>query len=421
MITAGLEGLSAIAADKEHTKETLEILNGVQGRKTGEFQTIIPFSSISPLFAQLSEKREKETQIIDNETQLAEQGIVEFTEQEIKQMPKKIQRLIIIDSKRCRLRTRESGKKSFTYQIRFRRQGYEINACGKTIELAKLNFIEKAKTARPKEKRSTQIPTTFNAFSLYYFDNFRAEKVSPKTMKTDKQRYDQYLFPYFKEKGIKKITPSDCKTIIDKVKRAGKGKTADELYSLLSVIFKSAIAHGIIDRSPLATVQHIQHERQNGTALTKNEEQTLLSKINALNEPNTSVAIALALFCGLRPNELKTAKIRGNFIIAENSKRHNKKKEYKRIPIIARLRPFLKDGIPELPTPQILRRRVSAALPNHKLYDLRTTFYTRCQEYGVSDRARNHFVGHASGRLESAYTDLSDEYLLKEAEKLNEW
>jgi hypothetical protein len=74
----------------------------------------------------------------------AEITIVKFTEKEISQMPKVIQRLIIIDKKRCRLRTRKSGKNSTTYQIRFRRDGYEINANGKTIELAKANFIEKA-------------------------------------------------------------------------------------------------------------------------------------------------------------------------------------------------------------------------------------------------------------------------------------
>lgn len=240
-------------------------------------------------------------------------------------------------------------------------------------------------------------------------------------MQTDRSRYQSYLFPYFKEKSLKKITPSDCKAIIDEVKKKGYGKTADELYSLLSVIFKSAIAHGIIAISPLATVQHIQHERQHGTALTKEEERILFERINALNEQGTIIAIALALFCGLRPNELKTAKISCNFIVAENSKRHNQKTEYKRIPIINRLRTFLKHGIPKLPTPQILRRRVSSALPNHKLYDLRTTFYTRCQECGVSSVARDYFVGHASSRLESAYTDLSDEYLLKEGEKLNKW
>lgn len=90
-------------------------------------------------------------------------------------------------------------------------------------------------------------------------------------------------------------------------------------------------------------------------------------------------------------------------------------------PILDRLRPFIQDGIPELPSPQLLHRRVSAALPNHKLYDLRTIFYTRCDEGGVAQPARDEFVGHSAGALTNAYRDLSDEYLLREERKLNEW
>ena len=127
------------------------------------------------------------------------------------------------------------------------------------------------------------------------------------------------------------------------------------------------------------------------------------------------------MYTGLRPNELSTAKIQGDFIIAINSKRKNGKIEYKRIPIIDALRPYIDKEIPELPTIQLLRRRVSAALPNHKLYDLRTTFYTRCDEFGVAAPARDEFVGHSGGALTNAYRDLSDEYLLREGRKLNDW
>ena len=77
----------------------------------------------------------------DNET--AKRGIVEFTDKEINTMPKHIKKLLIIDKKRCRLRTRPSGKNSVTYEIRLRRDGYDISASGKTIELAKANFLSK--------------------------------------------------------------------------------------------------------------------------------------------------------------------------------------------------------------------------------------------------------------------------------------
>jgi integrase len=55
----------------------------------------------------------------------------------------------------------------------------------------------------------------------------------------------------------------------------------------------------------------------------------------------------------------------------------------------------------------------------HKIYDLRTTFYTRCRECGVADAERDEFMGHSAGALVNTYTDLSDEYLLKEISKLN--
>ena len=38
---------------------------------------------------------------------------------------------------------------------------------------------------------------------------------------------------------------------------------------------------------------------------------------------------------------------------------------------------------------------------------------------GVSDPARNEFVGHSGGILKDTYTDLPDSYLKAEGEKLN--
>lgn len=333
-------------------------------------------------------------------------------------MPKNIKRLLILDKKRCRLRTHPSGKNTVTYEIRFRRDGYEISASGKTIELAKANFLSKCKAADIKEKNTpSKVPTTFNAFANYYFKTFRAEKVTAATLKNDNARYKKYLHPTFKEQPIKKITPSECKKLLDKVKSQGKGKTADELHSLLNVIFKSAIAHAIIDRNPLDTILHIQHERKSGTALTREEEQALKS---ALKGSKYLTAFMVMMYCGLRPNELKSAKIQDNFIIAENSKRKNKKVAYKKIPIIKALKPFIVEDFSK-PTPYTMREYIKKILPNHILYDLRTTFYTRCDEFNVSAAARDEFVGHSNGALTNAYRNLSDNYLLEESKKLDKW
>lgn len=347
-----------------------------------------------------------------------ENGIVEFTEKEISTMPKHIKKLLIIEKKRCRIRQHSNRK---GYEIRLRNNGYDISASGVTIELAKENFIRKLKTAKP-SAHAGSVPKTFNAFTMFYFENYRKELVSPKTLYNDTNRYNKYIFPLFNERPISNITPIDCKRLLDPIKKQGLGKTADEIYSLLNVIFKSAISHAIISKNPLDTILHIKHEKQTGVALTRDEDVFLFSKLADTKTPKPCrQALALGLFCGLRPNEYYKCEYKPPFIIAENSKRKNKKIEYKKIPIIPALKPFVSDGIGKLPTEKYLRKFIKDIFPHHTLKDLRKTFNTRCKEYGVSDHARKHFMGHSLGALDGTYTELSDEYLLKEAEKLKSW
>ena len=129
---------------------------------------------------------------------------------------------------------------------------------------------------------------------------------------------------------------------------------------------------------------------------------------------------AVGLYTGMRPNEYETARLEDDFIVAVNSKRKNGKVEYKKIPITPMLRPYL-NGITELKfsSLRVLRERFNRLFPNRRMYDLRTTFYTRCQECGVAPVARDTFVGHSLGELGNTYTDLSDEFLKREGEKLN--
>ena len=338
---------------------------------------------------------------------------LKFTNKEINQMPTTFRKEFRADGCTARIRKKPSGKNGYIYEIRYRRNGYNVGVSNKNLEEAKRLFIEALKTAKV-SKKITGVPKTFHSFTMYYFENFRIRKVAEKTYKTDYNRYKKYLQPYFEEIPLVRITPKDCQDLMDELEEEGKGKTAGELFALLSVIFKMAMCHRLIDYNPLDIVIHTKHESDHGVALTKEEEAKLLNNTSDVILRN---ALALGLYTGMRPNEYKTAKIEGKFIVAVNSKRKNGKVEYKRIPITKMLKPYLNDGI-NVPTEKRLRAAIRAVLPDHKLYDLRTTFYTRCTECGVAEAAMKEFVGHSLGQLGNAYTDLSDEYLLQEGAKL---
>ena len=344
-----------------------------------------------------------------------------FTRSEIEKLPKTFKKEFRTDGCTAHIYRRKIGKESYTYDIKYRRNSYNVTVTDKNLDVAKKKFIEKLKTAEKVTKTTaragTAVPTTFNAFANYYFENFRKKKVAKLTLKSDLCKYRNYIKPYFKETPIKKITPADCQKLLDSIFEEGKGKTATDVHGLLSVIFKTAILHGIISTNPLNIVILQKHEKTHGTALSKDEEKKLL---NYFKGTRYEQSFALLLYCGLRPNELETAKVNGKFIVAKNSKRKNGKVEYKKIPISPMLAPYVTDKeivLIENKNVNYLRTKMKEALPNHILYDLRTTFYSRLKECGVADNAINEYVGHSLGILGNTYTDLSDEYLLKEGKK----
>ena len=134
---------------------------------------------------------------------------------------------------------------------------------------------------------------------------------------------------------------------------------------------------------------------------------------------------AIALYTGIRPNEYTSVEIDENrqFIIAKNSKLKNKRNGeivYKKIPISPMLRPYIDaNPNPKLYTAKYLRKFYNQIIDGHILYDLRTTFYSRCKECHIEEYALKAFMGHSLKSVDRAYTDLSDEYLIAEGNKLN--
>ncbi len=367
------------------------------------------------LSAALTSQKDKGEQNSPFDFYLGNVGFLKFTNQEILKLPKTFRKEFRIQGCTAHIRKRKSGKHTFNYEIRYRRNGYYVEVSANNIEEAKRKFIEKLNAA-DKLGLSTviSVPTTFHEFATYYFETFWKRTVTELTYTNEMYRYKNHIQPIFGSIELKKIMPAHCQKLLDD---KGISKTSDEIYSALSKIFKSAIKHGIITHNPLDLVVHTKHEREHGKALTKDEEKLLLDDVK---NSRYQVLFAIALYTGLRPNEYKTATVDGSFITAVNSKQKNGKIAYKKIPITPMLKPYL-NGVTELKFPRIeyMRDKMKDILPNHKLYDLRTTFYTRCKECGIADVAIKKFVGHSLGGMADTYTDLSDEFLIREGNKLN--
>lgn len=267
--------------------------------------------------------------------------LLQFTKKEIDKMPNKFKKIFRTNGYTAWIRRRSDDRYKCSYEIRYRRSGYNISVSGKTIEIAKQRFIDALNNAEPKEKSADKgIPTTFNEFAQYYFNTFRWRKVVEITRQTDTRRYNAYILPAFNDKAIKNITPGECQKLIDNIFAKGTPKQATEVFSLLNQIFKMAIKHNIIVHNPCDIVFVQKYKKQHGETLTKDEERELLK---ATSGTPYLLMFAIALYTGLRPNEYKTARIDGKFIIANNSKQKDGKEHIKRIPITPMLAPYLEN------------------------------------------------------------------------------
>ena len=382
------------------------------------FQQIQKLLSLTQ-YAPKEEQNEIANLLTEAATQHPEtEGALRFMQKDYLKMPRKFRQLFKTQGLTARVYRRQTSSKlkHYNYEIRLRSDGYNIYACADNLSEAKQKFLQKLNEYEKLGEEQTAVPSTFSKFTEYFFNKFYSRKVSRSTLRVAKNQFKNHLSLYFKDTTLKRITPNVCQELIDRLEAEGKGKTAEDIHSLLNIIFKAAIKHGLITNNPIDMVVHNKHEREHGKALTKDEERLLLS---STADTPYQLMFAVALYTGLRPNEYKTARIEGNFIVANNSKRKNGKVELKKIPVTPMLKPYI-DGVTEFHFTRLeqIRNQFNKILPGHRLYDLRTTFYTRCMECGIADAAIKKFVGHTLGGLADTYADLPDEFLFREGQKL---
>lgn len=363
-----------------------------------------------------------ETQLAASSSQekkvITESGFLKFTDKEISKMPKTFRQSFRINGCVAHVRKRCDWRYKCSYEIRYARNGYNISVSATTLEEAKRRFIERINTVTPQLQNTTvRIPTKFDDFAMYWFENFHKRKVVEKSYKNNLGVYNRHIKATLKQYTVSNVPPMLLQQLLANC--PGNGKTADDVRSILNQIFSCAIKHGLAKINPLDLFVHTQHEKESGIELTRSEELQLLA---AYAETEYQTIFAIFLYTGLRPNEYNKAKIDDKFIISVNSKQKDKKVHYKKIPICSNLRPYL-SGVTVLEPKKehLMRKRFNDIFPDHTLKDLRKTFNTRCIECGVAEVARKLFMGHTLGKLDNTYTGNLDDFLLAEGKKLDDW
>ena len=318
-----------------------------------------------------------------------------------------------------------------TYEKRAVIDGVLIYGTGKSPEICEENFISSLLSnftalQNPEKKNIEQTPSknvSFAEWADIWFTRIYHSTVLEYTYERQYKVYRKHILPFFGTTMLKEISFLDCSEFFNEMRAKNIERTAESCYGILSRIFASAFEDELIRRNPMAKIKPVKHERKNGTPLSKEEERIFLENIRG---SKYEALLLVSLYTGLRPCELPSARIEGSFIVSRNRKQKNTKKiVFKKIPITPMLEPYrtiLENDLPKLTENFSLnayRTIFNRAIQNHRLYDLRDTFATRCQECGVPENVVQLWMGHTPGTLlGNVYTRFSDEYLLSEGKKV---
>ena len=405
----------------QELNDIIKTLKAIPDGNDGMARAVLKAAADSITLAKIKELTDVKAEAESNEAIRESDGgseMLVFSRKEIDGMPRTFRKQFRCKGITAHVHKRRSGKYNWNYEIRCQVNHQKINVSSNNLEEAKQKFIRRLEEVESgKVQKINAVPTTFDKFANYFFEKFYKRKVGESTFRVAMSNYKNHVLPHFGDMPLKQITADKCQELLDRLIVEDKVRTEENVFTMLNMIFKAAVKHGVMAHNPIDMVFHTKHEREHGKALTKDEEKLLLSSTKGT--PYQKM-FAIGLYTGLRPNEYKTAYIEDGFIVANNSKRKNGKIELKKIPITPMLAPYVKEGdnLSFYRLEQI-RHKFNGILPNHKLYDLRTTFYTRCMECGVAEVATKTFVGHALGGMADTYTDLSDDFLKAEGMKLS--
>lgn len=354
-------------------------------------------------------------------TSKPDEGIFKnFTEKEIQKMPKQFRKHF----RTCGL-TAHTRRIRGVYEIRYRRDGYNISVSHKNLEQAKEKFIIALQNADRKRCELHESPkqNLFTDFMLKWLETVKKPAIKETTYNDYLSIFKCHIIKDFEGCTIAELTRQKIQDVINFHISAGRKRTAKKIYQLIKATLNIAVADELVTRNVADFVVMPRYEEVKGTALTLEEERLLLER--AKKTPYYGAFLFL-LYTGARRSEVASAEMdaKQQWITVTSAKQRKGVLEKKRrIPVT----PMLKKVLSEIDFETIKAMNchlftvyLPKFLPNHHCHDLRHTFITRCQECGVPREVVSLWAGHKADNTmtTNVYTHLSPEYQLKEAEKV---
>lgn len=344
---------------------------------------------------------------------------IKFTSEELKGMSKTFKKEFIAGGCVAHIIKRPSGKSGVYYEIRYRRNGYNITVSNKDIKIAKQMFI--AATSRlesPEVYRQGAV--TFGQMTDEWLD-YKKDKVHIRTWQTYKMHAEKYFDAKMKNTNIKSIRTAKLSEFMSQFK--DRPRMYEEMRILLNSVFKYAVLNAVISHNPVTLLPFKRAERISRRSLTDEEIRAFLENLKDKRFDNVRQAGYCLYFFGVRPCELDDeTHIEGNFFVCRNRKRKNGKIEYKKIPVPSVAREYIDFDKPFKSLYKdntYTSRTIKEALPSGLVpYNLRHTFATTCQKFVRPDIV-DIWLGDSSERLVGrVYTHFDDKFMCEQMSKV---
>lgn len=342
---------------------------------------------------------------------------IKFTKKEIESMSKTFKREFIANGMAAHIIERPSGKHGVFYEIRYRRNGYDIAVSNKELKTAKAMFIEATQNLPPPDVLAKN-KFSFGSIADEWL-RYKHGKVAEDTWKGYESQIRRFIPQKMKDKPIKSIRTSNIDELMNALDTPRK---YEDMRTIFNSIFKYAKASGIVTYNPVEMIPFKRAERENRDRLTDEQIKTFLTNLQKPFFDKTRNFAYAMYFFGLRPCEIDDeAHFENGFLICRNRKRKNGKKAYKKIPIPRQAQNLFDFNSP-LMSPLSYDRTLDImkkALPEGVIpYQLRHTFASVCDEK-VKREVVELWMGDSPERLVGkTYVHYSDEFMRKEMDKV---